>query len=42
MIGGVTKVVIEVEDQERAKAFWTPDARLRAGAGRRVRGGALA
>jgi predicted enzyme related to lactoylglutathione lyase len=23
MIGGVTKVVIEVEDQERAKAFWT-------------------
>src|SRR5262245_1101165 len=23
MIGGVTQVVIEVEDQERAKAFWT-------------------
>lgn len=23
MIGGVSKVVIEVEDQERAKAFWT-------------------
>src|SRR5919108_5171071 len=23
MIGGVTKVVIQVEDQERAKAFWT-------------------
>jgi predicted enzyme related to lactoylglutathione lyase len=23
MIGGVTKVVIEVEDQELAKAFWT-------------------
>jgi predicted enzyme related to lactoylglutathione lyase len=23
MIGGVTKVGIEVEDQERAKAFWT-------------------
>jgi lactoylglutathione lyase len=22
MIGGVTQVVIEVEDQERAKAFW--------------------
>lgn len=23
MIGGVTQVVIEVQDQERAKAFWT-------------------
>jgi catechol 2,3-dioxygenase-like lactoylglutathione lyase family enzyme len=23
MIGGVSKVVIQVEDQERAKAFWT-------------------
>ncbi len=23
MIGGVTQVVIEVEDQDRAKAFWT-------------------
>jgi predicted enzyme related to lactoylglutathione lyase len=23
MIGGVTKVVVEVEDQERAKRFWT-------------------
>jgi predicted enzyme related to lactoylglutathione lyase len=23
MIGGVAQVVIEVEDQERAKAFWT-------------------
>jgi predicted enzyme related to lactoylglutathione lyase len=23
MIGGVAKVVVEVEDQERAKAFWT-------------------
>jgi lactoylglutathione lyase len=23
MIGGVTQVVIEVEDQERAKTFWT-------------------
>jgi predicted enzyme related to lactoylglutathione lyase len=23
MIGGVTQVLIEVEDQERAKAFWT-------------------
>ena len=23
MIGGVSKVVIEVEDQERAKRFWT-------------------
>jgi predicted enzyme related to lactoylglutathione lyase len=23
VIGGVSKVVIEVEDQERAKAFWT-------------------
>ncbi len=23
MIGGVSKVVIDVEDQERAKAFWT-------------------
>jgi predicted enzyme related to lactoylglutathione lyase len=23
MIGGVTQVVIQVEDQERAKAFWT-------------------
>src|SRR5512132_3725969 len=23
MIGGVTQVVVEVEDQERAKGFWT-------------------
>jgi catechol 2,3-dioxygenase-like lactoylglutathione lyase family enzyme len=23
VIGGVTKVVIEVEDQDRAKRFWT-------------------
>ena len=23
VVGGVTKVVVEVEDQERAKRFWT-------------------
>jgi catechol 2,3-dioxygenase-like lactoylglutathione lyase family enzyme len=30
MIGSVTKVVVEVEDQERAKAFWTRTLGFRA------------
>jgi hypothetical protein len=28
MIGGVSKVVIDVEDQDRAKAFWTETMRF--------------